>query len=90
MLSGGPESHLTGSVQVLRVLREVVERQEGVGIPCSAVAEPITLLQQAVLPDHVGTLIGIVEIPFFFEHLQSQGREFTTRDIKNTPTDLPS
>jgi len=87
---GGPESYLTGPVQVLRILREAVQRQEGVGIPCSAVAQPIPLLQQAVLPDHVRTLIGIIEIPFFFEHLQSQGTEFSIRDIKDTSIDLPS
>lgn len=66
---GGSDSYLTGPVQVLHVLREVVQRQEGVGISRSTVAQPVPLLQQPVLPDHIGALVGITEILFLPEHL---------------------
>lgn len=72
-LSDSSAAYLTGPVQVLLILREVVEREEGVGIPRSAMAQPVPLPQQSVLPDQVGTLTGVVEILLPSEHLQSQG-----------------
>lgn len=73
-LSDSADAYLTGSVQVLLVLSEVIECEKGVGVPCSAMAQSVPLPQQPVLPDQVSTLVGIVEIPFLSESLQSQGQ----------------
>lgn len=66
---GGSDSYLTGPVQVLHVLCEVVQCQEGVGVSRSTVAQPVPLLQQPILPDHISALVGVTEILFLPEHL---------------------
>lgn len=73
-LAGGSGAYLTGPIQVLHVLCEVVQCQEGIGVPGGAVAQPVPLLQQPILPDHVSTLVRIIEVVFLSEHLQSQGK----------------
>lgn len=78
-------SYLTSPVQVLVVLREVVERQEGVGIARGAVAQPVALLQQAVLPDHVSALVGVAQVPLFPEHLRV-GHKLHYEAVKAIPS----
>lgn len=73
-LPAGRAAYLTGPVQVLPVPREVVEREEGVGVPRGAVAQPVPLPQQPVLPDHVRALVGGVHVPFLSEDLHSRGQ----------------
>lgn len=66
---GTERPHLASAVEVLPVLGEVVQGQEGVAIAGRAVAEPVALAQQAALPDHVAALHGVLQVLVLPEHL---------------------
>lgn len=55
-------SHHASSIKVLGVLRLPVQSQEGVGVACRAVAQPVAFLQQAAVPDHLSTLQGVNQV----------------------------
>lgn len=55
-------SHHAGSVKVLGILRLPVKSQEGVGIACCSVTQPVALLQQTKMPNHLSTLQSIIEV----------------------------
>lgn len=64
-------SHHAGSVQVLRILRMPVQRQEGVGVTSRAVAQPVALFQQAVPPHHLPALQSVAQVLRNSESLES-------------------
>lgn len=49
-------SYLASSVEVLFILRDVVEGKEGVAVPSGPMADPIAFSQQTSLPNHVAAL----------------------------------
>lgn len=55
-------SHHAGSVKVFGILRLPVKSQKGVGIACRSVTQPIALLQQTKMPNHLSTLQSIIEV----------------------------
>lgn len=68
-------SHHAGSVKVLGVPSVPVEGQEGVGVPRRAVTQAVALLQQAVVPHHLSTLQGCVQVVRHSEGLETDEQD---------------
>lgn len=68
-------SHHAGSVKVLGVPSVPVQGQEGVGVPRRAVTQAVALLQQAVVPHHLSTLQGCVQVVRHSEGLETDEQD---------------
>lgn len=72
-----PQCYLAGAVEVLLLLGELVEGEEGVGVARRAVTDTVTFPQQASLPDHLPTLHSILQVLLILKHLEG-GRKGET------------
>lgn len=61
--------HLAGPVEVLLVLGEAVEREEGVAVAGGTVADTVAFPQQAPLPDHLATVYRVLQVLVVLEDL---------------------
>lgn len=62
-------SHLAGPVQVLPVLGQLVQGQEGVAVAGGAVAKAVAFPEQAALPDDLGAVSGLLQVLLLLEDL---------------------
>lgn len=69
-MSGGVFlSHLAGPVEVLLVLGEAVEREEGIAVAGGSVADAVALPQQAALPDNLAAVHRVLQVLVVLEDL---------------------
>lgn len=66
-------TYLASAVQVLLVLGELVQRQEGVAVAGGAVADAVAFSQQAPLPDDLRAVCRLLQVLLLFEHLEAHG-----------------
>lgn len=67
-------SHHAGSVKVFGILRLPVQSQEGVSIARCTMTQAVALLQQTVVPHHLATLQGVIQVLL---HAEGLGWEIT-------------
>lgn len=72
-------SHHAGSVKVFGILRLPVQSQEGVSIARCTVTQPVALLQQTVVPNHLPALQGVIQVLL---HAESLGWGKNTRGVE--------
>lgn len=65
-------SHHAGSVKVFGILCLAVKGQKGVSVACRAVTQPVALLQQAEVPNHLAALQGVKQVLLHPEGLRCQ------------------
>lgn len=68
--------YFASSVEVLFILREMVQGQERVAIAGGPVADPVALPKQTSLPDDVTALHGVLQVLLLLKDL---GREKAKR-----------
>lgn len=57
---------------MLLLLGELVEGQEGVGVPSRAVADPVALPEEASLPDDLGAVRRLLQVLVLLEDLKAK------------------
>lgn len=57
---------------MLPLLGELVQGQEGVGVPGRAVADPVALPEEPPLPDELSAVPRLPQVPVLLEHLSSR------------------
>lgn len=70
-------SHLAGTVQVLLLLGQLVQRQEGVAVAGGAVAEAVTFPEQTALPDDLSAVGRLLQVLLLLEHLPEEQETMT-------------
>lgn len=65
-------SHLARPIQVLPVLGQLVQRQEGVAVARSAVAKAVAFPEQTALPDDLGAVGGLLQVLLILKDLPEE------------------